>query len=93
MLSGEPSEAERGLRTFFDKQIMRRRSRPEIFPKSAAIGWDIALTDQGPLLLEANPNWCVEVVQMAHGAPLGATILPSLLMSHLDRREQALRVP
>jgi hypothetical protein len=37
------------------------------------VGWDIALVDEGPLLLESNTNWGVDLAQMPHNRPLGET--------------------
>ncbi len=37
------------------------------------IGWDIAVTPDGPLLVEGNTTWAVEVLQMPNAQPLGET--------------------
>lgn len=36
-----------------------------------SIGWDIAWTQQGAVVIEANMVWCAELIQMAHNEPLG----------------------
>jgi len=43
------------------------------------IGWDAAFTEQGPMLLEGNANWCADVYQSLRGEPLGHTKFASLL--------------
>lgn len=44
------------------------------FPEFHSIGWDVAPTPQGPLLLEANTIWDVDLAQMATGQPLAAVL-------------------
>ena len=44
------------------------------FPEFHSIGWDIAPTPAGPLLLEANTIWDVDLAQMATGQPLAAVL-------------------
>lgn len=39
----------------------------ELFPGSIIIGWDVALTEQGPIVLEANTKPCSKMAQMANG--------------------------
>jgi hypothetical protein len=34
------------------------------FPWARAIGWDIAITDRGPVLLEGNPAWSATLIQL-----------------------------
>lgn len=36
-----------------------------------SIGWDIAWTKQGAVIIEANMGWCADLAQMAHDEPLG----------------------
>jgi hypothetical protein len=47
------------------------------------VGWDIAFTDQGPMLLEGNAHWAASEYQRLRGEPLGHTIFSQLLESRL----------
>jgi hypothetical protein len=50
------------------------------FPELRCLGWDVAVTEQGPVLVEANHAWDINLLQMAHrrglrpemGAALGS---------------------
>ena len=48
------------------------------FAELAFAGWDIVLQPEGPLVLEGNHNWCVELAQIPHRRPLGETEFPAL---------------
>jgi hypothetical protein len=45
------------------------------------VGWDIALTDRGPIAIEGNTVWCVDLIQITSGRPLGETAFPDLLLT------------
>lgn len=32
-----------------------------------SIGWDVAITDQGPVLIEGNDNWEISIIQIDRG--------------------------
>lgn len=52
------------------------------FRKLGVVGWDVGLTPDGPVLLEANPFMGGDVLQIIHGVPLGRTMIPAAVMSH-----------
>ena len=45
----------------------------EKFRVPNSIGWDIALVDEGPIILEGNTSWGADVAQMPSNLPLGET--------------------
>lgn len=49
-----------------------------LFPDMRLLGWDVALTPTGPVLLETNASWNVTMPQIASGRPLGETRFPAL---------------
>jgi len=49
----------------------------------AFIAWDVALTDQGPLLLEGNETWSPGTYQHLLGEPLGHTKFAAILATRL----------
>lgn len=62
------------------------RAAHACFPEYAFIGWDIIITDTGPVLLEANLTWGVELCQMSHDMPLGETVFPEVFLEHVALR-------
>lgn len=56
-----------------------------VFYEYPSIGWDVALTPDGPVLVEANYNWNAATTQQASGRPLGANGYFESVLSYLDR--------
>lgn len=50
-------------------RAVARRAAPLLAPRRA-IGWDIALAESGPVVIEANSSWCEKLVQLPAGRGL-----------------------
>jgi hypothetical protein len=64
------------------------RAAHRAFAERFLVGWDIALTPEGPVLIEGNSYPDTEFLQRVHDQPIGASPLGPLLALHLDRLEQ-----
>jgi len=56
-----------------------------LFANRIVIGWDLALTTQGPMVIEGNSNMDVSFIQRAYRAPIGRSRLGELLGYHLSQ--------
>lgn len=56
-----------------------------VFPRFAFLGWDVAPTSDGPVLVEANDGWDLVAPQLALGLPLGRTPFAPLATARLTR--------
>ena len=65
----------------------------EEFKTLPSIGWDIAITEDGPVIVEGNSQWGTDGVQMSHQKPLQATSIPACLAQHFDRLANAHDLP
>ena len=48
------------------------------------VGWDIALTINGPIVLEGNDKFGVDLAQMPQGQPLGETKYPEIVIAAVN---------
>ena len=60
------------------------RAHREAFGRFATLGWDVVITPDGPLLLEANSGWNPIGLQHNFG-PLGRTALAAIIADELER--------
>jgi hypothetical protein len=65
----DASIAQRAL-PFWRETVNLALSAHKMFPGYVFLGWDIALTAAGPVLLEANSDWDIISVQRPHRRPL-----------------------
>ena len=59
-----------------------------VIPVIGLVGWDVALRDDGPVIIEGNSIPSAELAQEASGVPLGATPLMACLNAHLRSHMQ-----
>ena len=50
--------------------LVRRAARA--FPDLLTLGWDVGFTDEGPIVLEANPHWAEDLTSVPCNAACGA---------------------
>ena len=56
----------------------------EAFPEFLSIGWDVAITEQGPALLEGNQDWGVYLLQQPYDMPIGKMLIEHYLPHFLE---------
>ena len=74
---------------FWDEALDLARRAHAAFPDQILIGWDIALTPDGPLLIEGNRAPDLDIIQRVAAEPLGNARLGELIAFHL---KEALRL-
>jgi Sugar-transfer associated ATP-grasp len=55
----------------WDAALLHTKVAHHACPNFVFVGWDIALTDRGPMLLEGNAGWSADEYQSLTGEPLG----------------------
>jgi hypothetical protein len=68
---------------------LARRAHATAFRDHVVIGWDVAICDDGPRLIEGNKGPDLDLVQRSHGEPLGNTRFGQLLAYNLQRSLEA----
>lgn len=72
---------------------LARRAHATAFSDHVVIGWDIAICDDGPRLVEGNKGPDLDLVQRSHGEPLGNARFGQLLAYNLQRSLEAASAP
>ena len=62
-----------------------------MFSERIVVGWDMALTPDGPLLIEGDPRGFVTMKQRAYRKPFGETRYGELLAHHIRQLSAAPR--
>lgn len=68
---------------FWTEVLELARTAHAVLPEVPAVAWDIGITDDGPVLVEANRLWGCELIQATNDTPIGVTAYPRLMAKHL----------
>ena len=49
---------------YYDQAIALAKQAAMRIPSVRSIGWDVAITETGPHILEGNDNWCMTLFQL-----------------------------
>lgn len=52
---------------FFEEAVEKALQLHEMMYDICAIGWDIAITEEGPVFIEGNVSWGLDAIQICHG--------------------------
>jgi hypothetical protein len=83
-LTGAPIAGEI-LAQIEDVRALALAAHGHFAPSYKIIGWDIGLSDRGPILIEGNWNPGYNVLQLVHGVGLGELRIGALYRFHLER--------
>jgi hypothetical protein len=64
---------------FWKETVQMAREAALLIPENRSVGWDIAITDEGPELIEGNHNWCKLLWQLPAKQGLKHLLEPYLL--------------
>jgi hypothetical protein len=82
----------RKLPCWFELIALVQRAHASAFSDQVVIGWDVALLDSGPCIMEANRAPDLDIIQRAGGGPVGNERLGKLLAFNLMRTIEAKRM-
>jgi hypothetical protein len=67
----------------WDSALRHVKAAHQACPNFVFVGWDVAFTPQGAMILEGNANWEAATYQTLRGKPLGSTKFATILASRL----------
>jgi Sugar-transfer associated ATP-grasp len=75
----------------WDAALSHVKSAHKVCSNFVFIGWDVAFTPDGPMILEGNENWDAATYQTLRGQPLGCTKFADILATRLGRPQWNLK--
>jgi len=71
-----------------EAQALVLRAHERFPPGAVALGWDVAFSDRGPILLETNTGFSFFVPQLVKGTPAGSMTIGRFVDSWVDLADQ-----